>query len=50
MTMADAAAAIANAGLKPESTDSVSTAVVTRTAPGAGVQVGKDAVVHLYTQ
>ena len=50
MTRADAAAAIANAGLKPESTDSVSTAVVTRTAPGAGVQVGKDAVVHLYTQ
>ncbi|MDD2858959.1 MAG: transglycosylase domain-containing protein [Candidatus Nanopelagicales bacterium] len=50
MTIADAAAALVDAGLLPESTNKAGTAVVTRTEPGPGVEVGKGAAVRLFTQ
>ncbi|MDO8731306.1 MAG: transglycosylase domain-containing protein [Actinomycetota bacterium] len=50
LTLANAAAAIGDAGLIPESTTTAGTAVVKRTVPGPGVQVGKGEVVHLFAQ
>lgn len=50
MTVADAAAALIDAGLVPASTNRTSTAVVTSTLPGAGVEVGKGDAVRLVTR
>lgn len=50
MTINNAAAAIADAGLQPESKTTEGAAVVTGTLPGAGVQVGEGDVVQLLTQ
>lgn len=47
MTIADAAAALADVGLKPESTIASGTAVVTRTVPVAGAEVDEGEAVRL---
>lgn len=50
LTISDAAAAIADAGLRPKSTITAGTAVVTRTVPGPGVQLGEGEAVRLFAQ
>ncbi len=47
LTIANAAAAIADAGLRPESTTFSSNAVVIRSEPGPGVQLGEGDAVRL---